>query len=161
MRCQQHVRGCFACVGSHDIAQQLSADDAACTPQRCDGVQLQVPTVFLACAGEQVHALCVRNELGCEECAAHILNELGVACTDTGGCDQTCGQFALCLLALLTLEEERARANTDSAIAETGEPRSRPALAVHRPVPFWPAASTITSTRGLPVLRLPVRAPLR
>ena len=48
-------------------------------------------------------------------------------------------------------EEERARANTDSAIAETGEPRSRPALAVHRPVPFWPAASTITSTRGLPV----------
>ena len=101
--CQQHVCGCFACVGSHDVAQQLGADDAACTPQRCDGVQLQVPTIFLACAGEQVHALCVRNELGCEECTAHILNELGVACTDAGGCDQTCGQFALCLLALLTL----------------------------------------------------------
>ena len=48
-------------------------------------------------------------------------------------------------------ELDRARAKTASAIPVTGTPRSRADLTVQRPVPFWPARSTITSTRGYPV----------
>jgi hypothetical protein len=46
---------------------------------------------------------------------------------------------------------ERARAKTASPIPVTGIPRSRAALTVQRPVPFWPAASTMTSMSGRPV----------
>ncbi len=48
-------------------------------------------------------------------------------------------------------ELDSARAKTASAMPVTGTPRSRADLTVHRPVPFWPARSTIMSTRGEPV----------
>ena len=38
-----------------------------------------------------------------------------------------------------------------SAIAGTAVPSSRAVWVAHTPVPFWPAASTITSTNGSPV----------
>ena len=46
---------------------------------------------------------------------------------------------------------EAARANTDSAMAAAGTPRFSASWTVHVPVPFMPAASTTTSTSGLPV----------
>ena len=49
-------------------------------------------------------------------------------------------------------EEDSARANTDSAIAVTGEPSSSASCTVQRPVPFCPAASATMSMNGLPVL---------
>ncbi len=46
---------------------------------------------------------------------------------------------------------EMPRASTAAVMAEAGEPRSSASMADQRPVPFWPALSTITSTTGLPV----------
>ncbi len=45
-----------------------------------------------------------------------------------------------------------ARAKTASEMALTGTPSFRADCTVQVPVPFIPAASTITSTRALPVL---------
>ncbi len=39
---------------------------------------------------------------------------------------------------------------TASAIRLTGWPSSNPYTAVHRPVPFWPAASRISSSVDVP-----------
>ncbi len=47
--------------------------------------------------------------------------------------------------------ELSARANTASAIPDTGMPRSSAFCTVHTPVPFDPAWSRMTSTSGLPV----------
>ena len=47
--------------------------------------------------------------------------------------------------------DESERANTASAMPETGTPRSSAVCTVHAPVPFAPAWSRITSTSGLPV----------
>ncbi len=44
-----------------------------------------------------------------------------------------------------------ARAYTASVIVAAGLPASSAATDVHFPVPFCPAASRITSTRGCPV----------
>ena len=46
---------------------------------------------------------------------------------------------------------EAARANTASAIADAGTPRLSDSCTVQVPVPFMPAASTMTSISGLPV----------
>jgi hypothetical protein len=45
------------------------------------------------------------------------------------------------------LSEDRQRAKTDSPIRVTGVPSSSDEMAVHLPVPFWPAVSSIFSTR--------------
>ncbi len=42
---------------------------------------------------------------------------------------------------------ERQRANTASAMALAGMPMSSAFTLVHLPVPFWPAASSTTSTK--------------
>ena len=47
--------------------------------------------------------------------------------------------------------EETARAKVASAMAGTATPSSRAVCVVHTPVPFCPAASTTTSTKGRPV----------
>ena len=47
--------------------------------------------------------------------------------------------------------EETARAKAASPMAGTATPRSRAVWVVQAPVPFWPAASTTTSTKGSPV----------
>ena len=49
-----------------------------------------------------------------------------------------------------SLMAERQRAKTASPISVSGMPRSSAAMAVHLPVPFWPAVSRIRSTSGLP-----------
>ncbi|MMZ64371.1 hypothetical protein D1872_266960 [compost metagenome] len=46
---------------------------------------------------------------------------------------------------------DKKREKTDSVIMDNGTPRSSALWLVHLPVPFWPAASRITSTIGLPV----------
>ena len=43
--------------------------------------------------------------------------------------------------ALSLINEDRQRANTDSPISVTGTPLSNAEIAIHLPVPFWPAAS--------------------
>ena len=43
---------------------------------------------------------------------------------------------------------ERHRANTASAIVGAGTPMSSALVEVHLPVPFWPAVSRTTSTKG-------------
>ena len=48
------------------------------------------------------------------------------------------------------LSELRQRAKTASPMRVTGMPRSSALMAVHLPVPFWPAESRIFSTRALP-----------
>ena len=45
----------------------------------------------------------------------------------------------------------RLRATTASIMVGIGMPRSMAFCEVHLPVPFWPALSRMTSTRGLPV----------
>jgi len=52
---------------------------------------------------------------------------------------------------LSSSSEDRHRAKTDSPISVTGIPYSRPATAVHFPVPFCPAESLIFSKRYEPV----------
>ena len=47
--------------------------------------------------------------------------------------------------------DEAARAKTASAMAGAATPSSRAVCAVHAPVPFCPASSTTTSTKGRPV----------
>ena len=46
---------------------------------------------------------------------------------------------------------EMQRLNTASVIVAVGAPNWRASIPVHFPVPFWPAASRIRSTMGLPV----------
>src|ERR1017187_5475072 len=48
-----------------------------------------------------------------------------------------------------SLIAEMQRAKTASAIVGAGTPMSRALVDVHLPVPFWPAASRTTSTKGL------------
>ena len=50
-----------------------------------------------------------------------------------------------------TVEDDNPRANTASAIPDTGIPRSNAVCTVQVPVPFIPAASRITSINGPPV----------
>ena len=47
--------------------------------------------------------------------------------------------------------EDRQRAKTASVMRVSGMPRSVAEATIHLPVPFWPAASRIRSTRGLPL----------
>ena len=49
---------------------------------------------------------------------------------------------------------DRQRAKTASPISVTGMPRSSALMAVHLPVPFWPAVSRILSTTARAVLVL-------
>ncbi len=49
-----------------------------------------------------------------------------------------------------SLSELRHLAKTASPMRVTGMPRSRALIAVHFPVPFWPAESRIFSTNGVP-----------
>ena len=53
-----------------------------------------------------------------------------------------------------SLRALRQREKTASPIRVTGMPRSRALMAVHLPVPFWPALSRIFSTSGVPSLSL-------
>lgn len=56
-----------------------------------------------------------------------------------------------------SLREERQREKTASPMRVTGMPRSRALMAVHLPVPFWPAESRIFSRRGVPSSSLKYR----
>ena len=47
-----------------------------------------------------------------------------------------------------SLIAERQRAKTASAMVGAGTPMSRALVEVHLPVPFWPAVSRTTSTKG-------------
>ena len=59
------------------------------------------------------------------------------------------------------VEDDSPRANTASAIPDTGIPRSSAVCTVQVPVPFIPAASRITSTNGLPGRGVDLRQHLR
>ena len=50
-----------------------------------------------------------------------------------------------------SLMAEMHRAKTASAMVGAGMPRSSADWLAHLPVPFWPAASLMSSTRGRPV----------
>ena len=50
--------------------------------------------------------------------------------------------------------DERYLENTASPIKVRGIPSSRATVAVHLPVPFWPAVSKILSTRYVPSFSL-------
>lgn len=53
-----------------------------------------------------------------------------------------------------SLMAERHRAKTASPMRVTGMPLSRASMAVHLPVPFWPAWSRILRTIGTPSVSL-------
>ena len=58
---------------------------------------------------------------------------------------------SVCPAARWAGSEDAPRAKVASPIAVTGTARSRAVCTVHLPVPFCEAASTMRSTRGLPV----------
>ena len=113
---------------------------------RAIAAERQVPAELLRGGGEQAEALGVAGDLAGEQ---RLLEEqvlLGPAPHREGAIGKIA---APCRRS--SSRAEMLRAATAASIAVAGAPSICASIAVHRPVPFCPARSRITSTIGLPV----------
>lgn len=158
-------------VGGGNVRKEDRLDDTATSPHSSDTGVVQVPVVNLGSLTHEHEALGVRDNLGGVESLLKVAN--GLLITLSVAC---CNKDLLNELLLVTLEgllggpgmtlealtrsslmAERHRAKTASPIRVTGIPLSRASMAVHLPVPFWPALSRIFRTMGTPSVSLNLR----
>mmetsp|Transcript_11811 Transcript_11811/g.28673 ORF Transcript_11811/g.28673 Transcript_11811/m.28673 type:complete len:282 (-) Transcript_11811:1057-1902(-) len=70
----------IAIVRLLDAVKEACTDDATTFPDACHLSEVQVPALLYRLGTDEVHALCVRANLGRIQCGAHVVHQLGLVC---------------------------------------------------------------------------------